>query len=77
MSMSDSTQLSDDVIAHVTVSVDAPFVRAELSDTGKVRLYIGGIALSMSPGDAARAAASLATVASTALVNKALKLVTE
>ena len=77
MSMSDSTQFSDNPIAHITMSVDAPFVRVELSETGKVRVFMGGVMLSLAPRDAADLAASLASVASTAIVNTALKLVTE
>lgn len=77
MSMSDSTQLEDIVTTNVIVSVKKPMARAELSTSGNVNLFIGSLLLVFKPADAALVAASLATVASTALVNNTLKLVTE
>lgn len=75
MSMSDSTKLSDDLVANITLQLSTPMVRVELTDTGRVMLYVGGLVMVMKPQAAAELAASLATVASTALVNQALKLV--
>lgn len=78
MSVTDSTQLGDRVSVGITMSMSAPKVRAHLSDSGgEVVLLVGDVCLILRPADAASVAASLATVASTALVNNTLKLVTE
>ena len=77
MSIKDSTQLTDYVTTNVIVSLKQPEVSVELSTSGNVNLFIGSMLLSLKPADAALVAASLATVASTALVNSTLKLVTE
>jgi hypothetical protein len=75
MSMTDTTQLHDDVTAHVAVSVDAPMVRAQWHSGGYITLSVGGVMLTMSPESAVTVAASLASVASTAVLNTAMKLV--
>ena len=77
MSIKDSTQLQDSVTTNVIVSLKQPEVSVELSTSGNVNLFIGSMLLSFKPVDAASVAASLATVAATALVNNTLKLVTE
>jgi len=77
MSIKDSTQLEDWVTTNVIVSVKQPEVSVELSTSGNVNLFIGSLLVTLKPADAASVAASLATVAATALVNTTLKLVTE
>ena len=78
MSVTDSTQLGDRVSVGITMSMSAPKVRVDLSDnSGHVVLLIDAVCLILKPADAASLAASLATVAATALVNSTLKLVTE
>ena len=77
MPIKDSTQLEDYVTTNVIVSVKQPEVSVELSTSGNVNLFIGSMLLVFKPVDAASVAASLATVAATALVNNTLKLVTE
>lgn len=77
MSMTDSTQLGRHVVAGLTVEIDAPMVRAHSDDAGVVSLFIGPLLLTMSATDAATMAASLASVAATAMVNQTLKLVTD
>ena len=77
MSMSDSTQLSDYLITHTAITINAPMVKVDLTDQGRVHVTFGTTVLSLSAADAATLAASLATVASTALVNNVIKLVTE
>lgn len=77
MSIKDSTQLQDSVTTNVIVSLKQPEVSVELSTSGNVNLFIGSMLLVFKPVDAASVAASLATVAATALVNDTLKLVTE
>lgn len=77
MSMSDSTQLSDLLIAHTALAIHGPMVKVELTDQGRVHITFDTTVLSLSAADAATLAASLATVASTALVNNVIKLVTK
>ncbi len=77
MPIKDSTQLQDSVTTNVIVSLKQPEVSVELSTSGNVNLFIGSMLLVFKPVDAASVAASLATVAATALVNDTLKLVTE
>ena len=73
MSITDSTQLEHFVSAGMTIDVDSPRVKAHADDTGIVSLLIGPICLTFKATDAANVAASLATAAATAIVNKALK----
>ena len=75
MPMSDSIQLGDDVVVHVSLSIDTPLARAEWSSDGCIRLSIGGLLLTLSPESALSVAASLATAASTATANTVLGLV--
>lgn len=77
MPIKDSTQLQDSVTTNVIVSLKQPEVSVELSTSGNVNLFIGSMLLVFKPVDAASVAASLATVAATALVNDTLRLVTE
>lgn len=77
MSMTDSTQLGRHVVAALTVEIDAPRVRAHTDEAGVVSLFVGPLLVTLSASDAATLAASLATVAETAMVNKTLRLVTE
>ena len=50
MSTSNSThRLDSDVIAHITVSIDTPMVRSEVLSNGRINLYVGGIALALTP----------------------------
>lgn len=77
MSMSDSTQLQKHVTANFAVDIDPPTVKAVTGDHGTVNLFVGPLLLTFSPEDAANLAASLASVAATAMVNNVLRLVTE
>ena len=77
MSIKDSTQLQDWVTTNVIVSVSKPKIDCQLSAEGNINLFIGSMLLSLRPADAASVAASLATVAATALANDTLRLVTE
>jgi len=60
MSLPDGThKLDDNVYAHITMSIDTPMVRAEVLSNGRINLYLGGIALAVTPLSAIKVIDSL------------------
>lgn len=76
MSVTDSTQLPDDVVVSMTTSIHTPRVQAKVASNGRVYLSLGNLILALTPEAAASVAASLATAASTAILNATQQSVT-